>query len=73
MFNIFRVVFHPSSEAHITVFTVSSINETSTATCRERDWAGTAVPFQPDAVDTVLWAPDDGWNTIRNMLSSWQI
>ena len=54
MFNIFRVVFHPSSEAHITVFTVSSINETSTATCRERDWAGTAVPFQPDAVDTVL-------------------
>ena len=23
--------------------------------------------------DTVLWAPNDGWNTTRNMLSSWQI
>jgi hypothetical protein len=34
-----------------------------------------AVQFSlmPDTVDTVLWAPDDGWNTIWNMLSSWQI
>jgi len=27
----------------------------------------------PDTVDTMLWAPDDGWNTTRNMLISWQI
>jgi hypothetical protein len=35
---------HPSSEAHITVSTVSGIIETVTATCHERDWMG--VPFQ---------------------------
>jgi len=35
---------HPSSGAHITVSTVSGINEKVTATCRERDWMGTAVP-----------------------------
>jgi len=29
--------FHPSSEAHITVSTVSGIIETVTATCNERD------------------------------------
>jgi len=27
----------------------------------------------PDTVDTVIWAPDDGWNTTRNMLSNWQV
>jgi len=45
-----------------------------TATCRERDWMGTAVSIQwrsrqvavtvtvmPDTVDTVTWAADDGW------------
>ena len=49
---------YPSSGAHNT----------------ERDWMGTAAPIQPrsrrvavtvslmpDTVDTVLWAPDDGW------------
>jgi len=30
---MFRVVFHPSSGAHYTVYTVSGINETVTATC----------------------------------------
>jgi len=50
-----RVVFHPTSEAHNTVSTVSGINETRTANCLERGWMGTAV---------------DGRNTIRNMLSS---
>jgi len=35
---------NPSSGAHITVSTVSGIIETVTATCRERDWMGTAVP-----------------------------
>jgi len=44
---MFRVVFHPSSGAHITVSTVSGSIETVTATCRERDWMGTAVPLQP--------------------------
>ena len=65
---------HPSSGAHVTVSTVSGISKTVTATCRERDWTGTAVPVQsrsrhvaitvllmPDTVDTVTWAPDDGW------------
>jgi len=32
---------HPSSGAHNTVSTVSGISKTVTATCRERDWAGT--------------------------------
>ena len=31
------------------------------------------VSLIPDTVDTVLWAPDDGWNTTRNASSSWQI
>jgi len=64
---MFRVIFHPSSGAHNAVSTVSGINETSTATCRERRWAVTAVPTQPrsqqiavqvslmpDTVDTAL-------------------
>jgi len=44
---MFRVVFHPPSGAHSTVSTVSDINETCTATCRERGWMGTAVSVQP--------------------------
>ena len=40
---------HPSSGAHNTVSTVSGINETVTATCRERGWTG-----MPDTVDTVM-------------------
>jgi len=35
---MFRVVFHPLSTAHNTVSTVSGINETVTAKCRERGW-----------------------------------
>jgi len=73
---MFRVVFHASLAAHNTVSTVSGIIETCAATCRERDWMGqvaSTVSIMPDTVDTVLWAPDDGWNTTRNMLSNWQI
>jgi len=33
----------PSLGAHNTVSTVSGINETGTATCRERGWAGTVL------------------------------
>ena len=44
----FGCYLHPSSGAHITVFTVSGISETVNAICRERDWMGTT-------------APDDGW------------
>jgi len=60
---MFRAVFHPSSADHNTVSTVSGINETVTATCRERGWAGTDFPpihvavkvtLMPDTVDTVL-------------------
>ena len=29
------------------------------------------VSLMPDTVDKVLWAPDDAWNTTRNMLNSW--
>jgi len=35
---------HPSSGAHITVYTVSGIDVTVTATCCERDWT---VPVEP--------------------------
>ena len=42
-----------SSGAHNTVSTVSGINETFTANCRERSRTGTAVPVRPDTVDTV--------------------
>jgi len=59
---------HQSSEAHITVSTVSGTIETVTATCRERDWMGTGSKFPsshvqqvavtvsnvPDTVDTVI-------------------
>jgi len=63
---MFRVVSPPiiSSSCHCT----------QSISCRERDWTGTAVPVQsrsrqvsvtvllmPDAVDTVIWALDDGW------------
>jgi len=34
---------HPSSGPHVTVSTVSGINKTVTATCRERDWTGSVV------------------------------
>ena len=41
---------HPSSGAHNTVSTVSGINETVTATRRERGWMGAAVPIQSRSV-----------------------
>jgi len=31
------------------------------------------VSVMPDTVDTVSWAPDDGWNNTRNLLGTWQI
>jgi len=34
---------HPSSEAHVTVPTVSGTSKTVTATCRERDWTSSHV------------------------------
>ena len=37
---------HPSLGAHVTVSTASDISKTVTATFRERDWTGTAVPVQ---------------------------
>jgi hypothetical protein len=70
----FRWYLHPTSGAHFTVSTASGISKTLTTKFYERDWTGTAVPLQsrswkvavkvlimPDAVDTVTWAPDDGW------------
>ena len=42
----FGLYLHPSSGAHITLSTVSGINETVTATCLERDWMGTAIYIQ---------------------------
>ena len=39
---------HPPSRSHITVSTVSGITETVAATCREREWMGTAGPIQTD-------------------------
>ena len=50
---MFRVAFHPTSGAHITVSTVSGINETVTATCSSRQVAVT-VSLMPDTVDTVI-------------------
>ena len=35
---------HPTSGAHVTVFTVYGINETCSATCHERDWAASSRP-----------------------------
>jgi len=37
---------HQSSGAHVTASTSSGTSKTVTATCRERDWVGTAVPVQ---------------------------
>ena len=52
----FRWYLHPSSGAHSTVSTASGICHTVTATCRYRGRVGKI----PDAVDTVVCAPDDG-------------
>jgi len=36
----FEWYLHPSSGAHVTIFTASGISKTVTATCCERDWTG---------------------------------
>jgi len=70
---------HPSSGAQTTASTASGICHTVTATCHYHGRAGT-----PDAVDTVVCAPDDGLryhpknvehfpdiNKLCNVASSW--
>jgi hypothetical protein len=64
---------HPSSEAHTTVSTVSGICHTLAAICRYRGTVGTGSNSSTIAddssngvtntrcVDTVVCAPDDGW------------
>jgi hypothetical protein len=85
--------FHPSSGTHTTVSTASGICHAVTAICRYRGRVETlprkrqiAVTLWqiPDAVDTVVCAPDDGWNyypkhveqfpeinKLRNVASCW--
>jgi hypothetical protein len=81
--------FHPSSGAHTTVSTASGICRTVTDICRYRGRVGTGLSVLwvrqiPDAVDTVVCAPDDGWkynpkhveqfpdiNKLRNIASCW--
>src|SRR5215475_10377191 len=64
--------FHPSSGAHTTVSTASGNCHTVTAICRYRGRVGTRLSvlwvayathstLKPDAVHTVVCAPDDGW------------
>ena len=61
---------HPSSGAQTTVSTASGICHTVTAICRYRGRVGTGLSVLwvaitmrkiPDAVDTVVCAPEDGW------------
>ena len=62
--------FHPSSGAQTTVSTASGISHAVTVICRYRGGAGTLSRWRqitvtvwkiPDAVDTVVCAPEDGW------------
>jgi hypothetical protein len=57
--------FQPSPGAHTTVSTASGICHTVTTICRYRGRVGTGLSVlwvaYPDAVDTVVCAPDDGW------------
>jgi hypothetical protein len=65
--------FHPSSGAYTTVSTASGIYHTVTAICCYRGRVGTGLSVLwvayathstlkiPDAVDTVVCAPDNGW------------
>jgi hypothetical protein len=80
---------HPSSGAHTTVSTASGICHTLTAIWRYRGRVGTGLSVLwvwqiPDAVDTVVCAPDDGWwyrpkhveqypdiNKLCNVVSYW--
>jgi len=55
---MFRVVFHPSSGAHNTASTVTDINETCTATCRERGWMIHPVTFTTDSSTGLINATD---------------
>jgi len=60
----FGCYFHPSSGAHTAVSTASGICHAVTATCRYRGGVPTpaVTAWQiPDAVDTVVCTPDDGW------------
>jgi hypothetical protein len=50
---MFLVVFHPPSGARNTVATVSGINETVTATFRERDRTGTPFNHAHEGISTV--------------------
>ena len=52
---------HPSSAAHTTVSTASGICQTVTATCHYKQQVAVMVWQIPDAVNTVVCAPDDGW------------
>jgi len=57
----FRWYHHPPSGAHTTVSTASGICETGTATCRYHWQVAVPVSQIPDAVNTVVCVPDDGW------------
>ena len=57
---MFRVVIHPSPGAHNTVFTVSGINKTCIATCRERGWIRTHPGSNAGRIN--LLAPDFFFN-----------
>jgi hypothetical protein len=62
----FRWYFHTSSGAHTNVSTASGICHTVTAICRYRGRFGTGFSVLwvwqiPDAVNTVVCAPDDVW------------
>jgi hypothetical protein len=56
---------HPTSGMQTTLSTASGICHTVTAICRYLGRAGTGLSVlwrrTPDAVDTVVCAPDDGW------------
>jgi len=54
----FGWLLHPSSGAHIYVITASGTGQTVSAIFRYR---GTVKTDVPDAVITVICAPDDGW------------
>jgi hypothetical protein len=69
--------FHPASGAHTTVSTASGVCHTATAICRYRGRVGTSFSalWVAYATHSTLkpvpthWAPDDGRENSRNMLS----
>ena len=56
----FECYLPPSSGAYTTVSTASGICHTVTATCRYQRQVAVTVWQMPDAVDIVVYAPDDG-------------